>query len=40
MDTRSFYQILEVSETATMEELKSAYKRQIMKWHPDKVDFE
>ncbi len=33
---RKYYQILEVSETATDEEIDAAYKRMAREWHPDK----
>jgi len=36
-DPSSAYQILEISETATDEEVKKAYRRMAMKFHPDKV---
>ena len=32
----SLYDILEVSKTATGAQLKQAYFKQALKWHPDK----
>jgi len=31
-----FYEILEVSKTATDDEIKKSYRRLALKWHPDK----
>lgn len=31
-----YYALLEISQSATISEIKSAYRTQAMKWHPDK----
>jgi len=36
-DTDSAYKILEISSNATDEEVRKAYRRMAMKYHPDKV---
>lgn len=36
-DTESAFKILEIESTATDEEIKKAYRKMAMKYHPDKV---
>ena len=33
---RDYYAILVISQSASRVEIKSAYKKQAIKWHPDK----
>ena len=34
--TESFYKVLNISESATPDEIKKSYRQLSMKWHPDK----
>jgi DnaJ-class molecular chaperone len=38
MSSPSYYDILEITKTATDKDIKKAYKRLAMKYHPDKAD--
>ena len=35
--TRNYYKILGIDQKATQEQIKNAYKKLALKWHPDRV---
>ena len=35
--SEDYYSVLEVPRTATQDEIKKAFRKQAMKYHPDKV---
>jgi DnaJ-domain-containing protein 1 len=36
--TPDWYQVLEVPKTASIEEIRVAYRRKVMQYHPDRVE--
>lgn len=33
---RDYYLVLEIDKSASLDQIKKAYKKLAMKWHPDK----
>jgi len=40
MVKKTYYEILEVDKKASQEEIKSAYRRLVMLYHPDKTSYQ
>jgi molecular chaperone DnaJ len=36
MAKRDYYEILELSRSSSADEIKKAYRKAAMKWHPDR----
>lgn len=36
MEFKDYYKILEIQQSASLEEIKIAFKKQAVKWHPDR----